>query len=219
MSSPEPSNCAGNDCACCSALAAKTAGSGAPGWRSQAPPDRSRPGKRPSARSERPNSRGDQRDASSSLERSDTTPAPDPPAGRNVSAQPDSGPRSHTPFGATGAADPGGRPAVRPTHVPTRRTVAGRRIATRSTHVDQHRPNPVPRRPVRLPDDPPHAPSATPSAVPEPKATARSLETTWDVQRVRSSQPRCASRGPNRNGGRFVALTIHGPGPTSRRSE
>ena len=90
--------------------------------------------KRPSARSERWNSRRAQL-ASSSTARAGNDPGARTGARRSVCSQPASRPRSHTRFGSAAPADPGGRPAVRPTHSQPRRPVARRPAATASTHV------------------------------------------------------------------------------------
>ena len=152
----------------------------------------------------------------------DTTPAPEPPAAATSPPNLDSRPRSHTPFGATGAADRR-RPTRRPAHaLPTRRTVAGRRTRRLHARLHQHRPNPVPRRPVRRQTTHRTPPTrATPSAGTrtEGNSRKRSLETTCPMcnPRVRSSQPRCASRGPNRNGADTKLRTPNTPDSASNR--
>ena len=155
---------------CCSALPG-TAGSGAP-MPLPGPAQRDR---RPSARSER------------APRPTRLTPAPEPPAAATRHSDPAATPPSARPAPQTPAADPNPpHGSWSPDATPPRTSPQHRPTPCRDDQSDARRPTDAPTR-------------ATPSAVPEPKATAESGRWKQPARnpRVRS---RCASRGPNRNG-------------------
>ena len=177
--------------------------------------------KRPSARSERWNSRRAQL-ASSSTARAGNDPGARAGVRRSVCSQSASRPRSHTRFGSAAPAD-ARRPPRGPAHArPARRLIARRGPRRLHARLHQHRPHPVARFPVRR--QTPHRPAQhVRGQVRHPHPAAAAETGRWRppagcaTRACGRPSPNAASRGPSRNGADTKLSTPSGPAAASSR--